>query len=72
LITTDPTQAESVDTTDEQFSQQVEMAVKNNACKNKTTKRYLDSNVSLLYRYLGVDNKTLASFEIPAGFCGSN
>ncbi len=69
LVTQDPTQAESLNTNDEGFSQQVESAVKNNACKNKTTKRYLDSNVTLVYRYTDADNNSIASFEIPAGYC---
>ncbi len=69
LVTPDPTQAESLNVGDENFSQQVESAVKNNACKNKTTKRYLDSNVTLAYRYVDIDNNSIVSFEVPAGFC---
>jgi len=69
FVTPDPTQADSLNTSDDTFSQQVESAVKNNACKNKTTKRYLDSNVTLVYRYIDADNNSIASFEIPAGYC---
>lgn len=51
------------------FTQQLETSLKTNACINKTTKRYIDNNVSLSYQYMNKDNMQLANFTIPAGFC---
>jgi len=69
VVVDDPTQAASVSTKDENFSQHVENAVKQNVCLNKNTKRYINSNVSLEYLYQDKENVALADFIIPEGFC---
>jgi cytoskeletal protein RodZ len=68
-VASDPTQTPEFNAADENFTQQVETAVKANACINKNTKRYINSNVSLSYRYMNKDNVVIADFNIPAGFC---
>lgn len=54
---------------DDNFAQQIETAVKSSVCINKQTKRYIDSEVSLAYRYVNKDNIPVADFAIPAGYC---
>jgi len=54
---------------DDNFAQEIETAVKKSACLNKNTRRYINSDVSLAYRYLSKDNVSVADFIIPAGFC---
>ena len=69
LVTNDPTQAKQFNAADENFAQQVEAVVKSSVCTNKNTRRYINSNVSLSYQYSDPNNQSIASFEIPAGFC---
>jgi hypothetical protein len=54
---------------DGNFAQQIETAVKVSACMNKKTRRYINSEVSLAYRYVNKDNMPAVDFIIPAGFC---
>jgi len=68
-VVDDPTQTSGLSLKDKNFAQQVETSVKTSACSNKNTRRYINSNVSLAYRYVGNDNETLIDFVIPAGFC---
>ncbi len=53
------------------FSKQVETSVKSNACRNKHTRRYLNSDVSLSYHYVNEDKVSIAEFMVPAGFCNT-
>jgi len=69
LVTDDPTQQTGISVKDDNFAQQVETVVKTSACQNKNTRRYLNSNVSMSYRYMNTDNIPIADFVIPAGFC---
>ncbi len=69
LITDDPTQQTGFSVKDDNFTQQVETVVKTSACQNKNTRRYINSNVSLSYRYINTENISIADFVIPAGFC---
>ncbi|MDH3608031.1 MAG: hypothetical protein OEQ24_02155 [Gammaproteobacteria bacterium] len=69
VVEGDPTHESGISVTDDDFAQQVESAVKNSACINKNTRRYINSNVSLSYRYMNNDNAMLAEFVIPAGYC---
>jgi hypothetical protein len=59
----------SISIEDENFSQQVETSVKASACQNKDIRRYINTGISLSYRYLNQDNHPVAEFSIPAGFC---
>ena len=68
-VGSDPTQTPEFNAADENFAEQVELAVKQNACINRNTKRYINSGVSLLYTYKNTDDETIASFTVPAGFC---
>ncbi|MBT8113548.1 MAG: hypothetical protein KJO47_07700, partial [Gammaproteobacteria bacterium] len=69
VVADDPTQESGINVKDDDFAQQVENAVKTSACLNKNTRRYINSNVSLSYRYINNDNALLAEFVIPAGYC---
>jgi len=69
LVTDDPTQQTGFSVKDDNFAQQMETVVNTSACQNKNTRRYINSNVSLSYRYLNADNIPIADFVIPAGFC---
>ena len=69
LVSNDSTQVKEINATDDDFAQQVETTVKSSVCKNKNTRRYINSNVTLSYRYFDADDQSIASFEIPAGFC---
>ena len=69
LVTNDPTQAKQFNAADVNFARQVETAVKSSVCMNKNTRRYINSKVTLSYRYFDADDQSIASFEIPAGFC---
>lgn len=69
VVVDDPTQTTGISTKDDAFEQTVKTSVTANACSNKNTKRYINSNVSLAYHYMDQDNATLAKFEIPAGYC---
>ena len=69
-ITDDPTTLSGgLSIKDDNFAQQIETAVKASACINKKTKRYINSGVSLAYRYVNKDSISMADFIIPAGFC---
>ncbi|MEM7402080.1 MAG: hypothetical protein AAF304_09045 [Pseudomonadota bacterium] len=68
-VGSDPTQAPQFNAADENFAEQVEVAVKQNACINRNTRRYINSGVSLLYLYKNSNNETIADFSVPAGFC---
>ena len=69
LVSNDPTQVKKINAADDDFAQQVETTVKSSVCKNKNKRRYINSNVTLSYRYFDADDQSIASFEIPAGFC---
>jgi hypothetical protein len=73
LVHADPAQQtelnSSINVEDENFAQQVETSVKASACQNKDTRRYINTGVSLSYRYLDQDKLSIAEFIIPAGFC---
>ncbi|MFK7814796.1 MAG: hypothetical protein AB8B92_00520 [Gammaproteobacteria bacterium] len=69
LVHDDPAQPSGLNVEGKAFSKQVETSVKTNACRNKNTRRYINSDVSLSYRYLDKDKNTIAEFIIPAGFC---
>lgn len=69
LVVADPANQSGLSIEGENFSQQVETSVKASACKNNHTRRYINSDVSLSYRYLNKDNVSIAEFIIPAGFC---
>lgn len=70
MVTDDPTALSGgLGIKDDNFSQQVETAVKTSACINKKTRRYINSGVSLAYSYVTNDNVALVDFVIPAGFC---
>ncbi|MFK7815834.1 MAG: hypothetical protein AB8B92_05815, partial [Gammaproteobacteria bacterium] len=69
LVHDDPTQPSGLKVEGKAFSKQVETSVKTNACRNKNTRRYINSHVSLSYRYLDKDKNSIAEFIIPAGFC---
>ena len=71
IVVDDPTQNSKISVNDESFAQQVETAVKTSACLNEGTRRYINSNVSLSYRYKNKDNIPIADFIIPAGFCSN-
>ena len=71
IVTNDPTQNSEISVNNDSFAQQVETAVKANACLNEDTKRYINSNVTLSYRYMSKDNAPIADFKIPAGFCNN-
>ncbi len=58
-----------IDIESENFPQQIETSVKDSACKNNNTRRYINSDVSLSYRYLNQDKLSIVDFIIPAGFC---
>ncbi len=68
-VGSDPTQTPEFNAADENFAEQVELAVKQNACINRNTKRYINSGISLIYLYKNTEEKTIASFTVPAGFC---
>ncbi len=69
LVGSDPTQTPEFNAADENFAEQVELAVKQNACINRNTKRYINSGVSLFYLYKSTDDEAIANFSVPAGFC---
>jgi len=69
IVTDDPAQESGLSVKDDDFAQQVESAVKTSACINKNTRRYINSNVSLSYRYMNEGNALLTDFVIPASYC---
>lgn len=69
VVVDTPSQESGLSIKDDEFTQQVENAVKTSACINKVTRRYINSNVSLSYRYMNKENALLAEFVIPAGYC---
>lgn len=70
LVTDNPTTLSGgLSIKDKNFAQQIETAVKASACINKKTRRYINSDVSLAYRYVNKENTPVADFIIPAGFC---
>ena len=69
VVVDDPTKIEGINSKDKNFASTVETSVKTSACLNKSIRRYINSDVSLAYRYMDQDNETLVDFIIPAGFC---
>ncbi len=69
LINEDFAQQSGLNIDDEGFAKQVETSVKANACQNKNIRRYINSDVSLSYRYMNKDNNSITEFTIPADFC---
>ena len=68
-VGSDPTQSQGMNINSENFAEQIELAVKQNACLNRNTKRYINSGVSLKYFYKNTNEEAIANFSIPAGFC---
>ena len=68
-VGSDTTQTPEFNAADENFAEHVEIAVKQNACINRNTKRYINSGVSLIYLYKNTGGETITSFTVPAGFC---
>ena len=62
-------QETNVNTKDNNFPWQLETAVKTNACANKSTRRYINSGVTLAYEYIDENKNKVASFKIPAMYC---
>ncbi len=69
MVTDGSTQQAGISVKEDNFAQQIEAAVKTSACQNKNTRRYINSEVSLSYRYVNADDIPIADFVVPAGFC---